>query len=137
MGLGEGETGADAEDVSDRLESEDQLEDTLQDGQEPPRADKDTAEDEKGLEMEGDFEGAQQEKDSGDKGSEDDASSKSNPDPTEEELEKEMGEVEEAEEKLDEQARHAPHSIPHSPPNSNSPTLSLDLGRLERRGGGG
>lgn len=54
MGLGEGEG---EKDVSDRIESEDQLDDAQPEGQERKNEDKDCKEEDKGIEMSEDFEG--------------------------------------------------------------------------------
>lgn len=54
LGLGEGEG---EKDVSDRIESEDQLDDAQPAGQEKKNEDKDCKEEDKGIEMSEDFDG--------------------------------------------------------------------------------
>ena len=93
MGLGEGEG---EKDVSDRIETEDQLDDAKPAGQEKEKPeDKECPEEDKGIEMSEDFEGAlqdmeQKEDDEGDKDDGDNA-------------EKQMGETNEGADKLDEE----------------------------------
>jgi len=107
MGLGEGETTSDAQDVSDRMESEDQLEDTLKEGETAPSADKDLNDDEKGVEMSEDFDGKQQDKDRReDKGDDDHNDDDSGSE--DEELDKQMGDVDDpSADKLDDQVSDA------------------------------
>jgi midasin len=103
MGLGEGETTSDAQDVSDRFESEDQLEDTMKAGESAKPADEDLNDDEKGVEMSEDFEGKQQDKDKRNQ-DEDKDNEDSGSDEEEEDLDKQMGDVEgEDKEALDDQ----------------------------------
>ncbi|KAL2723001.1 midasin-like [Vespula maculifrons] len=93
MGLGEGEG---QKDVSDRIESEDQLEDAKRaDEEEQKSEDKDCKEEDKGIEMSENFDSKLQdiEKDENDEKQEDDEEDK--------DLDKEMGETEEDAERLD------------------------------------
>ncbi|KAK3879278.1 hypothetical protein Pcinc_016138 [Petrolisthes cinctipes] len=94
-GLGEG-TGK--KDISERFESEDQLESALQEGQTEKSADDDVEEDNVGVEMSEDFEGKQQdvertERDENESGDDEDE---------DEDHEKQMGETEKGADKLDE-----------------------------------
>lgn len=93
MGLGEGETTSDAKDVSDRIESEDQLEDTLKAGETVEPADKDLKDDEKGVEMNEDFDGKQQDKQQSSKDKDEEDGSDDGDSDQEEELDKQMGDV--------------------------------------------
>ncbi|XP_017886215.1 midasin [Ceratina calcarata] len=91
MGLAEGEG---KKDVSDRIESEDQLEDARQPNEEEKEEKKDTKEEEKGIEMSENFEGHLEdlgEREENEDNDEDD------------DLDKEMGETDETAEKLDEE----------------------------------
>lgn len=95
-GLGEGEG---KKDVSDRIESEDQLESALKEGETEEAGDKDLQEEDKGIEMNEDFEGKMQdvEKKKGDESESDDNDDKDN-----EDIDKQMGETEKGADKLDE-----------------------------------
>ncbi|XP_043500763.1 midasin [Polistes fuscatus] len=93
MGLGEGEG---QKDVSDRIETEDQLEDAKRpDEEEEKSEDKDCKEEDNGIEMSENFDNKLQdiEKDENDEEEKDDEK--------DEDLDKEMGETEEGAEKLD------------------------------------
>ncbi|KAL0267009.1 UNVERIFIED_CONTAM: hypothetical protein PYX00_009398 [Menopon gallinae] len=94
MGLGEGEGKTD---VSDRIESEDQLEGAEQQGKEKEKQeDRDCKEEENGIEMSEDFEGKTQDIDKKNEGDEsDDQEDEEEPDV------KEMGETEEGADKLE------------------------------------
>ena len=95
-GLGEGQG---AKDVSDKLESEDQLEGAYKPGEEPEPADDDVKEEENGVEMSEDFGGKMQdvERKEGDEQNDD------SDDEDEEDPDKQMGEVDgEDQERLDE-----------------------------------
>ncbi|KAK2585693.1 hypothetical protein KPH14_010307 [Odynerus spinipes] len=95
MGLGEGEG---QKDVSDRIESEDQLEDARRaDEEEQKSEDKNCKEEEKGIEMSEDFDSKLQdmEKD------ENDEENNEEDDKDDEDLDKQMGETEEGAEQLD------------------------------------
>lgn len=93
-GLGEGEG---KKDVSDRIESEDQLESALKEGENEQAGDKDLQEEDQGIEMNEDFEGKMQdiEKNGEESESDDDDKDKEN-------LDKQMGETEKGADKLDE-----------------------------------
>ena len=97
-GLGEGEG---KKDVSDRLESEDQLESALREGETEESGDKDLAEEEEGVEMSGDFEGKMQdvEKQEMDENKESDSEDEEEG----EDHENQMGETEKGAEQLDKQ----------------------------------
>ncbi|XP_011501205.1 PREDICTED: midasin-like [Ceratosolen solmsi marchali] len=96
MGLGDGEGQTD---VSDRIETEDQLEDARPAGQEKEKLeDKDCPEEDKGIEMSEDFEGKLQDLD---KKEEDDTSN--NDDKDDENIDKEMDDTTGAVDKLDQQ----------------------------------
>uniref|UniRef100_T1J0I3 Midasin n=1 Tax=Strigamia maritima TaxID=126957 RepID=T1J0I3_STRMM len=88
-GIGEGEG---VKDVSDRLESEDQLEDAFQEGKEPEKEDQnkkpDIKEEDNGIDMSEDFDGKMHDLD---KDEEEDESDDESDD--EEELDKEMGDL--------------------------------------------
>lgn len=103
MGLGEGETTSDAQDVSDRLESEDQLDDTMKAGEAAETADKDVAQDDKGIEMSEDFGGKQQEMDK--KKEEEEENENSDDENKMEDVEQEMGDVDATGEKLDDKVK--------------------------------
>lgn len=92
LGLGEGEG---ERDVSDRIETEDQLDDAQPAGQERKDEDKDCKEQEKGIEMSEDFEGKLQdvEKNPDDQSQSD----------TDSDAEKQMGDTEQDSNKLDQQ----------------------------------
>jgi midasin len=95
MGLGDGEG---QNDVSDRIETEDQLDDAKPAGQEKEKLeDKDYPEEDKGIEMSEDFDGKLQdlEKEDDDKGSDDEKD--------DEDIDKEMGDTSGGVDKLDEQ----------------------------------
>ena len=104
LGLGEGETTPEAQDVSDRIESEDQLEETLKPGESSNPADKNLDESEKGIEMPEDFEGEMQDK--ADKGGDEEQNNSDDDNKSEDEGEpdKQMGDVDDPNaDKLDEQ----------------------------------
>ena len=94
-GLGEGEG---KKDVSDRIESEDQLESAMKEGEKEEAGDKDLQEEDKGIEMNEDFEGKMQdvEKNEGEESDSD------NDDNNKEDFDKQMGETEKGADKLDE-----------------------------------
>ncbi|KAF0299690.1 Midasin [Amphibalanus amphitrite] len=95
-GLGEGQG---AKDVSDKLESEDQLEGAYKPGEEPEPADDDVKEEENGVEMSDDFSGRMQDVER----KEGDDDKDESDDEDEEEPDKQMGEVDgEDQERLDE-----------------------------------
>ncbi|KAG0720722.1 Midasin [Chionoecetes opilio] len=94
-GLGEGDG---QKDVSDRIESEDQLESALQEGENEKAGDKDLHEEDQGIEMNEDFEGKMQDVE---KNGEEDESDNDN-DNDKEDHDKQMGETEKGADKLDE-----------------------------------
>ena len=75
MGLDDGEG---AEDVSSRVDNEDQVDGTLCDGQEKPDEDKECNKEEDGIEMDGDFDGKNYDMEKGDDDQEDNDERKSN-----------------------------------------------------------
>ena len=94
------EDGDGEKDISDKLESEDQLDEARKPedyNNKDDKEDKDCKEEEKGIDMSDDFEGKMQDVDKND-----DSDSDANED-EKEELDKEMGETEEGAEKLDDQ----------------------------------
>ncbi|KAL2731877.1 LOW QUALITY PROTEIN: midasin-like, partial [Vespula squamosa] len=94
MGLGEGEG---QKDVSDRIESEDQLEDAKRaDEEEQKSEDKDCKEEDKGIEMSENFDSKLQDIEKDDENDE-----KQEDDEEDKDLDKEMGETEEDAERLD------------------------------------
>ncbi|XP_015604930.1 midasin [Cephus cinctus] len=96
MGLGDGEG---QKDVSERIESEDQLEDARPAGQEKEEpVDKDCKEEDKGIEMSEDFDSKLQDLEK----NEDDEDNSEKED-EEEDLDKQMGETEQGADKLDEE----------------------------------
>ncbi|XP_065212438.1 midasin [Planococcus citri] len=95
MGLEDGEG---IKDVSDEIESQDQLEGAQQAGQEEKQEDKDCKEEEKGIEVSDDFGGRSQ-----DLEKKDDENDSDEDDGDEDELDKEMGETGEEAESLDQQ----------------------------------
>ncbi|XP_075233650.1 midasin [Lycorma delicatula] len=95
MGLGEGEG---QKDVSDQIESQDQLEDANPKGEKHEEEDRDCKEEEKGIEMSDDFSGKLQ-----DVEKEDDENESNRESDKEEEPDKEMGETEKGAEILDQQ----------------------------------
>lgn len=102
-GKGEGfglEDGTGENDVSDRIESEDQLDDAKKPGDEKDEKEEDgDCKEEKGIDMSEDFDSKMQDLDKKEKDS-DDESEKSD---EEEDIDKQMGETEEGAEKLDDQ----------------------------------
>ncbi|CAG0889503.1 unnamed protein product [Darwinula stevensoni] len=96
-GLGEGEG---IEDISERIESEDQLEGAQRPGDKEPQADKDLKEEEKGVEMSGDFEGKLQ--DVSEKEDNQEGDDEEDNDQEEQELDKQMGETDNGADTLDE-----------------------------------
>lgn len=103
MGLGAGETTSDAKDVSDRIESEDQLDDTMKAGETAEAADKDVGEDDKGVEMSEDFEGKQQDKQENKEN--EDKKDDSGDEQNDEDLDQEMGDVDPDGEKVDDKVK--------------------------------
>lgn len=95
-GLGEGEG---KKDVSDRIESEDQLESALKEGESEQAGDKDLQEEDKGIEMNEDFEGKMQDIE---KKGEENESDDDDDDKDQEDLDKQMGETDKGADKLDE-----------------------------------
>ncbi|XP_071517971.1 midasin isoform X1 [Panulirus ornatus] len=93
-GLGEGDG---QKDVSDRIESVDQLESALKEGESEKPGDKDLQEEDQGIEMDQDFEGKMQDMNQKEKNEEDSSDEDENND-----LDKLMGETEKGSEKLDE-----------------------------------
>ncbi|KAF5287728.1 hypothetical protein FQA39_LY15748 [Lamprigera yunnana] len=94
MGLGEGEG---EQDVSDRIESEDQLEDATPGNEEKEtQDDKECKEEENGIEMSDDFDAKLQDIEKGDDGNENEKSE-------DEEIEEQMGETEKDADQLDQQ----------------------------------
>ncbi|XP_045137299.1 midasin-like isoform X1 [Portunus trituberculatus] len=93
-GLGEGEG---KKDVSDRIESEDQLESALKEGEKEEAGDKDLQEEDKGIEMNEDFEGKMQDVEKNEE-EESDSDNENN----EKDFDKQMGETEKGADKLDE-----------------------------------
>ncbi|KAK7081093.1 AAA ATPase midasin [Halocaridina rubra] len=91
MGLGEGEG---KKDMSDQLESEDQLESALQEGESEDPGDKDLPEEDKGVEMSGDFDGKLQDVDREENNDDSDEEE-------EDDHEKQMGDTEKGAEQLD------------------------------------
>ncbi|CAH1402253.1 unnamed protein product [Nezara viridula] len=96
LGLGEGEG---EKDVSDQIESEDQLEDARKPGEYGQEEDKDCKEEEKGIEMSEDFGGKLQDIEKKDEEENDEDKE----DEDEEEPDKEMGETEKGADTLDKQ----------------------------------
>ncbi|XP_052133380.1 midasin [Frankliniella occidentalis] len=96
MGLGDGEG---EKDVSERIESEDQLDDARPAGEEKKDEDKDCKEEEKGIEMSENFDGKLQDVEP--KG--DDADEDSESDDEKNDAEKEMGDTEKDADQLDQQ----------------------------------
>ncbi|EZA61758.1 Midasin [Ooceraea biroi] len=95
MGLADGEG---TKDVSDRIESEDQLEDAkLADQEQEKQEDKTCKEEEKGIDMSEDFDSKLQDLEKGNK----DEEEQSDDDDEEDDLDKEMGETGEGAEQLD------------------------------------
>ncbi|XP_014214403.1 midasin [Copidosoma floridanum] len=95
MGLGDGEG---EKDVSETIETEDQLEDAKPAGQEKEKPDdKEMPEEEKGIEMSEDFEGQLQDVEKKEDDEED------NKEEEDEDIDKQMGETEDGADKLDEQ----------------------------------
>ncbi|CAL4138118.1 unnamed protein product, partial [Meganyctiphanes norvegica] len=95
-GLGEGDG---KKDVSDRIESEDQLEAALKEGEEEQSGDTDLKEEEQGIEMGDDFEGKMQDIE---RKEEDNDGEDSDDNEESDELDKQMGETEKGADKLDE-----------------------------------
>lgn len=93
-GLGEGDG---QKDVSDRIESEDQLESALKEGENEKSGEKDLKEEDQGIEMDRDFEGKMQDVDQKEKNDEDSSDEDENDD-----VDKLMGETEKGSDKLDE-----------------------------------
>ena len=94
-GLGEGEG---KKDVSDKIESEDQLESALKEGENEEKGDTDLKEEEKGIEMDDDFEGKTQDIQQNEEENENSDDEGND----EEELDKQMGETEKGSDKIDE-----------------------------------
>ena len=96
MGLGDGEGD---KDVSERIESEDQLEDARPAGEEKEKPeDEDCKEEEKGIDMSEDFDGKMQDVDKNADDNEDESD-----DENDEDMDKEMGDTEEGAKTLDEE----------------------------------
>ncbi|XP_069167675.1 LOW QUALITY PROTEIN: midasin-like [Procambarus clarkii] len=94
-GLGEGEG---KKDVSERIESEDQLESALKEGESEKPGDSDLKEEDQGIEMNEDFEGKMQDVERRER-NEDDSDEEDN---DKDDMDKQMGETEKGAEKLDE-----------------------------------
>ncbi|KAJ4439021.1 hypothetical protein ANN_14977 [Periplaneta americana] len=98
MGLGEGEG---EKDISEKIESEEQLEDARPKGEEKAEENEDCKEEEKGIEMTEDFDGKVQDLEKKEDAEND--SDEDNDDDDDEDLDKEMGETEPGADKLDQQ----------------------------------
>ncbi|KAG7171260.1 Midasin-like 4, partial [Homarus americanus] len=94
-GLGEGDG---QKDVSDRIESEDQLESALKEGENEKPGDEDLKEEDQGIEMNEDFDGKMQAVEQNEK-NEDDSDEENNEN---DDVDKQMGETEKGADKLDE-----------------------------------